>query len=242
MKLLYLAPVDLARRGGQAAHVRRISEALEKRGHQVRLIAYRPGGRLDWNGPAGGLVPAGGPAEFSVPGLRHLVSEWLLARAVRREWPRFRPDLLLVRQEALSIAPWLSGMTARRRPVPLLVESNSSIPAVAASGGASAARVAWLASWEGRLLRAADVVGAVTPALAARHAREHGVPEDRLFVVPNGAWIPPAPGPSSPGLRRERGVAEDEFLVVFAGNLNAVQGLDLLLNLLARPELQGVRG
>jgi glycosyltransferase involved in cell wall biosynthesis len=241
VKILYVAPVDLSRAGGQAVHVRRICGALDRRGHQVRLLAHRPGRELSWAGPGSGLVLAGGSDAFRLPRLRHLASEWVLARTVRREWRHFRPDLLLVRQEALSVAPWLAGMTSRRRPVPLVVESNSSLPAMAASARASSVRVAWLASWEGGLLRAADAVGAVTAALAARHAREYGIAEHRLFVVPNGAWIPPVSGSSS-DLRRARGVGNGEFLVTFAGNLNAVQGLDLLLAVLARPHPGGIRG
>lgn len=242
MRILYLAPVDLSRAGGPQVHVRRICGALERRGHQVRLVAHRPGRAVSWVGPDGGLVLAGGSDAFRVPRLRHLASEWVLARTVRREWRRFRPDVLLVRQEALSVAPWLAGMTSRRRPVPLVVESNSSLPAVAASARASSARVAWLASWEGRLLRAADAVGSVSAALAVRHARAYGVAEDRSFTVPNGAWIPPVAGSSSSDLRRVHGVGEGEFLVTFAGNLNAVQGLDLLFAVLAQPYPGEIRG
>jgi glycosyltransferase involved in cell wall biosynthesis len=242
VRVLFLAPVDLSRAGGQAVHVRRITEALQRRGHELRLLTHQPGAGLVWGGPTGGLAFAGGPSGFRLPWMRHFVSEWALARALGRESRRFRPDLLLVRQEALSVAPWLAGMTASPRLVPLVVESNSSLPAVASSAGASPGRVAWLASWEGRLLRAADAVGAVTPALARGHAARHRVAEDRLFVVPNGAWIPPALGASPIVLRRTRGVGDHEFLLVFAGNLNAVQGLDLLLELLARPDLASVRG
>lgn len=241
MRVLYLAPVDVSRAGGQAVHVRRISEAWERRGHEIRLLAHRPRREPTWAGPGGGLVFAGGPETFRLPRLRHLASEWGLARAVRREWRRFRPDLLVVRQEALSVAPWLARMTSRRRPVPLVVESNSSLPAMAISAHASSARVAWLASWEGRLLRAADAVGVVTAALAARHAAAYGLAGDRLFVVPNGAWLPPLPQLSSIDPRRARGVGENEFLVAFAGNLNALQGLDLLLAALAQPATGAVR-
>jgi glycosyltransferase involved in cell wall biosynthesis len=242
VRILYLAPVDLSRAGGQAVHVRRICMALEDRGHEVRLVVHRPGRECAWAGPGGGLVFAGGSDAFPLPRLRHFASEWALGLALRRELRRFRPDLLLVRQEALSIAPWLAGMTSRRRPVPLAVESNSSLPSVAASAHASPARLAWLASWEGRLLRAADAVGTVTAALAAAHAREYGVAEDRLFCVPNGAWIPPSLGSSSADLRRAHGVGEAEFLVTFAGNLNPVQGVDLLLAVLAEAYPGRIRG
>lgn len=241
VRVLYLAPVDLSRAGGQAAHVRRVSEALERNGHEIRLLTHRPTAEAAWSGPAGGQVHAGGPGGLRVPRLRHLASESALARALGRESRRFRPHLLLVRQEALSISPWLAGMAFRRRPVPLVVESNSSLPAVAASAGASRARVAWLASWEGRLLRAADAVGAVTSSLAASHGREYAIAGERLFVVPNGAWIPPALGASSSELRGRHGIGGGDFLVGFAGNLNQVQGLDLLLRVLVRSEARGLR-
>lgn len=242
MRILYLAPVDLSRPGGQALHVRRIIEALERQGHELRLVAHHPTERLAWSGPAGGMVFAGGPERYRVRRLRMLASEWEMARALKREARRFGPDLLLVRQEALTVSPWFAGLAGRRHPLPLAVESNSSLPAVAASAGASFRRVHWLASWEGRLLRAADAAGVVTPELVADHIRRHRVATDRLFVVPNGAWVPPPLGSAAVGVRRARGVGDGEFLVAFAGNLNAVQGLDLLLPLLARGDLSRVRG
>jgi colanic acid biosynthesis glycosyl transferase WcaI len=98
-----------------------------------------------------------------------------------------------------------------------------------------------LAAWEGRLLRTADAVGVVTEALMRRHSVQHGVASDRLFVVPNGAWVPPPLGDDVLALRHENGVAPRDFLVGFAGNFNAAQGLDLLLELLSRSDLPQLR-
>lgn len=227
MRILYSAGLDPSLPQGHAVHVRRLCEALERRGHLVRLVARpsRAGG--DWSGPAAGMVRARG---WPLPGLRQVTAELDTTRRLRREFASFRPQLLLARAEALTFAPrW-----ARARGLPLVVECNSAPDAFFRAGGAAGWKTAMVRRTERALFRAADAIGAVTESLVERAAALHGVERDRLFLVPNGAWIPPLLGDETAALRRRHGVAEEAFLLAFAGNLHPVQGLDRFLEALAR--------
>jgi len=132
-RVLYLAPLDLSLCLGHATHVRRLSEALEARGHVVRILSIAGRQPATWKGTRGGerSVRRRGPR-----GLRHLATEGALARLMAREIGAFTPDLLLVRQELFTLAPLIVGTR-----LPMLVETNSSLPAVAQASGVGARRV-----------------------------------------------------------------------------------------------------
>ncbi len=65
---------------------------------------------------------------------------------------------------------------------------------------------------------------------------DRGVPADKVSLVYN--WVDEelfAPGAApDPGLRRELGVADDDFLVMYAGAMGQAQGLTVLLDGVAR--------
>lgn len=227
MRILYSAGFDVSLPQGHAVHVRRLCEALERRGHEVRLLARAPRGPESWPGPSGGLVFT---REGAVPKLRPLASEWAAARRLRGELARYRPALHLARAEAFTLAP----LVTRSPATPLVVECNSAPEAFLRAGGAPGWASPLVRRAERALLRSADAIGAVTPALLDRTVALHGLERDRLFLVPNGAWIPPDPGEEALRLRRRLGVDEGDFLLAFAGNLHPVQGLDLVLEAMAR--------
>ncbi len=222
MKILYWAGVDLTSPQGHAAHIRHLCEALEHRGHRVRLLAPRPEGPLAWEGPAGGLRFA---SRLRLPRLRHVTSEWSLARSARREMAAFAPDLLVVRLELFTFGPLL----LLDRP-PLVVESNSSIPEVIGAEGAARWRVRLARTLERRMLRAARSCAIVTGQLASTQMRAYGLDAERVGLVPNGAHLPPRfDGP--------RG-GDGRFHLLFMGNLNRMQGLETVLEAISRrPDL-----
>jgi len=60
--------------------------------------------------------------------------------------------------------------------------------------------------------------------------RGKGVPEAKLVYFPNAIALPEDDPPPKRGEFRQRhGIAQDEFLAVYAGNLGVKQGLDVLL-------------
>ena len=63
---------------------------------------------------------------------------------------------------------------------------------------------------------------------------QRGVPKERLVVIPNGTVLrEERAGTHRRGLRAQWGIPDDAFLVVYAGNLGAVQDLDVLLDAFA---------
>lgn len=82
-----------------------------------------------------------------------------------------------------------------------------------------------------RAVRTCDGVVAVSEVMAHQLA-DHGVPQDRLHVIPN---VLPPPGPRlfRAAARRALGLAPDRFVVGWVGRLSHEKGLDLLLDALA---------
>lgn len=65
--------------------------------------------------------------------------------------------------------------------------------------------------------------------------RKKGVPSEKLIYFPNGARLPkPADIPVKGGFRASRGIAPDEFLVVYSGNLGIKQGIGILAEAAAK--------
>src|SRR5205823_2974059 len=68
--------------------------------------------------------------------------------------------------------------------------------------------------------------------------RAKGVPEAKLILFPNGAVLPDdSQIPARGQFRAKNGLAADEFLAIYAGNLGVKQGLNILLD--AAEQLRG---
>ena len=207
MKLLFLAALDPCLAQGHSVHVRRLTEALAARGHRVDVLARDNGGTLVWT-PPGRLLRL---ARTPLPKAGQLQLELETVRALRRWISVDRPDAVLARCEALAWAPLLVP-----RSVPLAVESNASL--VGHQLGRRGARAHLVRRLEGAVLRRASRIGVVAPGLAALHVRYHRIPESRMFVVPNGAWIPPVLAPAEiVAIRRSLGARESDCVFALAG-------------------------
>lgn len=91
--------------------------------------------------------------------------------------------------------------------------------------GPGSAQFAQARFLEGELCHAADVVVATTPVIAERLAFQHGLPHDRLRVVPNFVLTDvPAPSPS----------ARTPGLILTAGRLSREKRVHLLVEACAR--------
>jgi glycosyltransferase involved in cell wall biosynthesis len=225
IRILFFAGIDVSLRQGHAVHVRRLCESFERRGHRIRLLALDPSGTPNWGGPNGGLLTIRRPP---IRWAGHLVAQLRFARAIRAEIRKMRPDLLLMRLEAGTLAPIGS------LPVPLLVESNASVVGHLELQQASRLKI-WIAGvLERRLLRRAVCTGAVTPRLAEIQILRHGIDPERIVVVPNGASLAPLQTSRAVELRRSLGVPSDRFVIGFVGSLNPWQGLEDFLDALAR--------
>lgn len=235
MRILYVAAADLSLPNGQSVHVRRLADAFQDLGHELRLVSLRSPG-LSWPGPAAGWIQVDRPR---VARLGHLLAEWRVARQAERVAAGAPPDVCLFRAGYLSLAPLLfRGLAAR---VPLVVECNARPDVIARHAGEPRWRLAIAELLEHRILRRARAVGAVTPAVAQSLIADHRLDPARVRVIPNGAWIPPKPDTAGVDPRAARGVAACDFLVGFTGNLNAVQDLESVIGGISLLRERGVQ-
>lgn len=245
MRILYLAGVDLSLPQGNAVHVRRLAQGLESAGQTVRLLTPVPSADTGWAGPSGGWTRVRG---MSLPRLRHVTRELRISAGARSENARFAPDVRLIRQELFCFSPLLlSGSSAARgrrmqpgaggrRAVPLVLEIHASHGDLTL-GRSGRMRADCARALEGLALRRADAVAAVTEPLAEALINMHRLDPRRVHVIPNGAWIPPLPGRGATGtvdellrFREALGAGERDFVIAFAGNLNHVQDLGVVLD------------
>jgi glycosyltransferase involved in cell wall biosynthesis len=100
----------------------------------------------------------------------------------------------------------------------------------------------WASAMEARAVRrCAGRVIAVSPALARALAAEHGVRREEILIAPNGVdhdlFNPIRCAAVREEMRRELGLADKEFVILFVGGMWPEKGLPLLVWALARLDL-----
>ncbi|MCC7144060.1 MAG: glycosyltransferase [Candidatus Eisenbacteria bacterium] len=228
MRILYYAPIDPSLGQGHAAHLRRMTEALTRRGHEVRWLTLAGEAAELAVGVAGEPSRGSGPAGWETvrregpPKLRHLWTERRLADALRRTVGAFRPEIVLLRIELFSLAPlWVD---LRRQP--LIIECNSALVAHVRDTSRSQLRARAAGACERALLLRADGIGVVTRRLQTLLEESHQIPRERFAVIPNGTSLLQLDPGAGPVVRRELGTGPLDFVALFAGNLSSWQGLD----------------
>lgn len=179
MKILYSHRTKSS--DGQAVHIRALTEALARRGHDLSIVG--PDDKAPSEKPldasAGNGVRRFLPAPlYELAEIAYSAPAYLrLARRARA----FSPDVLYERYNLF----YHSGVRlARARSMPLLLEVNAPLAEERASHGKLALRSLAAAS-ERSIWRAADRVLPVTRALA-RYVEAAGVAPDRIDIIPNG--------------------------------------------------------
>jgi colanic acid biosynthesis glycosyl transferase WcaI len=125
----------------------------------------------------------------------------------------------------------LSGLLAGAWRVPLVTVVHDLYPDVAVESGAlrnsfAVAALRRVEQLQYRLSRHLVVLGESTRNLLVR---ERGIPAGRVSVVP--VWLDPdeiRPGPRDNAWRREAGVGQDRFLVLYSGTAGIVSGAEVL--------------
>jgi glycosyltransferase involved in cell wall biosynthesis len=83
--------------------------------------------------------------------------------------------------------------------------------------------------------RRATALVAISQNFAEFYHEVRGVPRSRIHVVPN--WLDDAkfvPHPRTGEFRRDLSIADDDFVVMYAGNIGEVAGVELLVDVAAR--------
>jgi phosphatidylinositol alpha-mannosyltransferase len=229
LRIAAFSAVDMSLPQGHALHLRGLLDALAARGHDVTLVTPWPEGAIPSTRFRAEPVPilrwrVLGPWSFELlGGLR-------LAFRVHR----LRAHAIYARQDLYSWAPAAVAGLLRK---PLIVEVNASIPDEMALWGPPLAR--WLARRSERLmLRRATAIVTLGAGLADTLAARTGVGRDRFHVVPIATHLPAPADPE--GERARQAAPPGRFIVAFAGNLRPIQGIETLIDAVARVGLSDV--
>jgi glycosyltransferase involved in cell wall biosynthesis len=240
LRILFLAPQPFFEVRGTPLAVRAMVRALAGLGHEVDLLTYPQGAPVDLGPvrhlrsprlPVGRVRAGASLAKLALDVPFVAAAAWRLARG--------RYDLV----HAVEEAAHLVAPIARVLGVPLVVDMDSSIPdQLRDSGFARRGPLLWTAqALERHALRASAAVITVCDSLT-RSARER-TPHGRVFQVED----PPLVAASAPqaaaegrALREALGVGA-EPVVLYSGNFEPYQGVDLLVEAAARvPEARFV--
>lgn len=180
MKILYHHRT--ASKDGQAVHIEELINALRAEGHEVRVVAPafgdpgEMGGKVGWVHRLKAALPK---AIYELLELAYSLHAYRKLLAAAKE---FNPDAIYERYNLFLLA---GSMLKKQLGIPLLLEVNAPLVFERSqhSGGLA---LPWLARWaEGKAWRSANYILPVTKVLAG-YAKEYGVPEDRIAVIPNG--------------------------------------------------------
>lgn len=231
MRILTVAACAFPTRQGSQVFIRQTAEALSAQGHEVLITAYAGGEEIPCGVPIARAprLPGAGRLRAGPSGAK----PWLdaaLALKVARTRARFFPDVIHAHNvEGTAVALAAAGG------IPVVYHSHGLLEAELPS---------YLPRWLRALgARAGRVVDRALPARASvtialtetgRAALiAAGADPERVHVVPPGVAVEEVDRNRARALR-DRLCAGGEALVVYAGNADAYQGLDTVLDATAR--------
>jgi glycosyltransferase involved in cell wall biosynthesis len=237
MKILFLAPQPFFLERGTPIAVRMAVETLARLGHTVDLLVYHegedvtiPGVRVLRIGKPPGVkrVPVG-PSWKKIVCDVFFLGEFL--RAVRRE----RYDVI----HAVEEAAWMAHWTRPLHRLPFIVDMDSSIPsqleetypwARPLTGG--------FRRLEGGVLRGSVAIVAVCRELG-EVARGHASTKPIAIIEDAALFDETGSSSATKTFREEFSIPAETPLVLYVGNLQKYQGIDLLLDAFARTKAPG---
>ena len=264
MKILFLAPQPFFLERGTPIAVRMAVETLARLGHRVDLLVYHEGEDVTIPGvrviriarpPGVRRVPVG-PSWKKIICDCFFLGEFL--RAVKRE----RYDVIHAVEEASWMAHWTRGLHR----LPFIVDMDSSIPSQIEETYAWARPLTGgFRRLEGDVMRGSVAIVAVCKELArVAHGHASSIPiaviEDAALFDDAGATgsqsaaaetaatatagtaTAPATGAATvlaKTFRQEFSIPADVPVVLYVGNLQKYQGIDLLLEAFARTKAPG---
>lgn len=254
MRILLIGDTYLPERAAAAVRASELAERWTARGHTVTVVTgnpHYPEGRI-FSGYANRLFVKdevnGVPVQriFTVPYDRGAIVKRIFNQILFGFLPALLDraggaDIVVGTSPPLTIglSAW---MMARRRGVPFVFDVRDLYPDVALALGVLRPGVvarAFQALADFTYRRASTIVTATRS--LARALLEQGVPEGKIFTVPNGANTERfAPAPRESAVRARYGVAEDAFLLGYVGLMGRLHGAGVIVE--AAELLRGVPG
>lgn len=239
MRIAYLHQyfVTPAMPGGTRSY--EMARRLVAHGHDVHMVTsdQSPGGRVPWrtSTEAGIRVHwAAVPYDNRMPHWRRLWAFFSFAFGATRRTCGIRPDLIFATSTPLTIAiPALLASWWLR--VPFVFEVRDMWPDVPIALGALRNPLArWVARWlERTTYRHAVRVVALAPGMRDDIVAK-GIAADKVVVIPNGCDLDVfGTPPAGPGPREAHPWLGGRPLVLFAGTLGLVNGVDYLVEVAA---------
>ena len=233
-RILFLAPEPFFQERGTPIAIDLALRALEEDGHQIDLVTYAEGESLNYIRLRHYRVPKIPGVTNVPPGFswKKLVCSFLMIFTSLRLAFSHRYDLVHAGEEACFIALLLRLV----RRLPYIYDMDSSIAQQLVEKKPFLRKIARLLDWlEGLAIRHALAIVAVCPALVDL-ARENGA--SRILLLQDISLLDRSqPGDEITDLRRE--MATEAPLLLYIGNLENYQGIDLLLEGLALAKDQG---
>lgn len=236
---LHVAALPFPTRQGTQALVRSMLECEVAAGHDSQLLTYAAAGY-----PYAPSFPLHRCADMprvrslrSGPSLGKLALDLQLIRALRRLLPRLRPRFVVAHhvEAALAVAAVCRG--------PWCFVAHTDLAAELPDYVAAPLRppISWLgAGVDRRLLRCAPVVAAVSPLLARGMTQRRPATRGIVHYLPP-PQPSPAPAPAMGLARRQLGLPQDAWVMLYAGNLDRYQGVERLLEVLVKLREAAVR-
>jgi glycosyltransferase involved in cell wall biosynthesis len=226
VKILYHHRV--ASKDGQFVHIEELVRALERRGHEVRVVGPEAIATVDFGSEAGlvaRLKRALPPMLYELAELAYGCLAW---RRLERACREFQPDALY---ERYSLHLPAGALLRRRRRLPFVLEVNAPL-ALERSRYGGLALPGLARRVEGWTWRSADRVCTVTRVLAG-HIEAARVDPERIVLTPNG--IDPARFAAAPDVEAAKGAlgVAGRRVVGFTGFMREWHGLDRIVSWLA---------
>ncbi len=226
---LHVAAMPFPTPQGTQAVLHAMMQALAEDGRDAHLLTYGDGAgpiapSYHWH--PGGRVP-GSPGERSGPSVRKLASDAALAMKLRSLNQRLRPEVIV----AHHVEAAATCLAATTRPFVFFAHTalGPELPTYLPRGGGKLGPLVQLAghTLDRELCRRADAVAAISPSL--RDSLEELSRRSVTYVPP--PWSVPAPmTPAERHLgRQDLGLSEDDEVILYAGNLDRYQGVEVAL-------------
>lgn len=222
MRILLVAPQPFYSPRGTPIAVRAAAQALGEGGHEVDILTLSQGEDVALPNVRVHRAP-GVPFVRSVPigpSVRKLLSDTLLVGPLRRMLDRGAYDVVHAVEDGALLAWWLHHRTG----IPYVYDMDSHLSQQLAGGGSLSRMAAGvMAGLERRVLRDAAGVLAVCPALLEVATRHH--PAETAALLPDGPIHDGDVAEPSAEIQALGGIR-----VVYVGNLQPYQGVNLLLD------------